>query len=127
VSVPVLTRQQVEEKAALVEELLTKGAHAGGHHPNCATRTDEGCDCYARATAPARAALATLVESHRQQGEDTAEMNEHYFRLQNEAEDAHRHVGELEAALRELLRRNTDSATICRARAVLAGTQEAKP
>ena len=45
-----------------VREALSRGAHKGGHHPRCATRhDDEGCDCYARHTYPARAAFARIV------------------------------------------------------------------
>lgn len=45
-----------------LREQITKGAHKGGHHPRCRTGMDKGCDCYARASAPARAALADVEE-----------------------------------------------------------------
>lgn len=45
-----------------IRERLTKGYHAAGHHPNCATRTDDGCDCYARESAAARLELRRLVD-----------------------------------------------------------------
>lgn len=49
-------------EAATVRGALTYGFHEPqGHHPNCATREDEGCDCYARSTVEARTALAGVV------------------------------------------------------------------
>lgn len=56
-------RESVEASSdeALIRARLQRGFHKEGHHPNCATRTVEGCDCYAQAAAPSLAALARLV------------------------------------------------------------------
>lgn len=52
----------VEAARRVVMERLQKGYHAAGHHPNCATGTDEGCDCYAQASAPARQSLLAACD-----------------------------------------------------------------
>ena len=56
---------------------LQRGYHEGGHHPRCTTLADEGCDCYARGTVEARAALSR-VEAAAEQTEDAlANLVEH--------------------------------------------------
>jgi len=52
----------ISPDAEIVLAWITRGYHAEGHHPNCSTRADEGCDCYARASFPARDALRRLEE-----------------------------------------------------------------
>lgn len=56
------TNQHSNPDAEVVLAWMTRGYHKEGHHPNCRTRTDKGCDCYARGSAPARTALTRLVE-----------------------------------------------------------------
>jgi len=45
---------------------LQRGYHPQGHHPRCTTLADEGCDCYARGTVEARAALARVKAASEQ-------------------------------------------------------------
>lgn len=59
----------MSDHADTIRRALTKGYHEQGHHPNCATREDEGCDCYARGSYEARAALDALL-AERQQAVD---------------------------------------------------------
>lgn len=58
---PPATEASVDALVEIVMAGLQSGYHAGGHHPNCATREDEGCDCYARGSAAARSALVALA------------------------------------------------------------------
>jgi len=51
---------------------LQRGYHEGGHHPRCTTLADEGCDCYARGTVDARAALSR-IEAAAEQAEKALE------------------------------------------------------